>query len=99
MSVGRVARSIGRLVGLVLLAGVSLQLYFLLRIALMTVVDPDARTLEARVLRDGQWVEAGAFDDTAVARIAPFEAIELPIGRLFLPRPPASPDDPEAGER
>ncbi|MBL8303985.1 MAG: monofunctional biosynthetic peptidoglycan transglycosylase, partial [Ideonella sp.] len=34
------ARSIGRLVGLVLLAGVSLQLYFLMRVALMTVVDP-----------------------------------------------------------
>lgn len=63
------------------------------------VVDPDARTLEARVLRDGQWVEAGAFDDTAVARIAPFEAIELPVGRLFLPRPPGNPEGLEDGER
>jgi hypothetical protein len=25
------------------------------------------------------------FDDTATARIAPFDAIELEVGRLFLP--------------
>lgn len=46
MSVGRVARSIGRLVGLVLLAGVSLQLYFLMRVALMTVVDPTSTSFQ-----------------------------------------------------
>jgi hypothetical protein len=50
------------------------------------VVDPQARTLEAFSLVEGQWVDAGSFDDSAVARIPPFDAVELPIGRLFLPR-------------
>lgn len=57
------------------------------------LVDPEARLLEALELRDGHWVELGVFDDTAVARIAPFEAIELPVGRLFLPKKP-SPEAP-----
>lgn len=48
------------------------------------VVDPMARTLEAYALRDGSWVDGGAFDETDMGRIAPFEAIELPVGRLFL---------------
>jgi Uma2 family endonuclease len=50
------------------------------------LVDPEARTLEALTLETGRWVDAGSFDETAVARIAPFESIELPLGRLFLPR-------------
>ncbi len=52
------------------------------------IVDPDARTLEASSLEAGRWVDAGSFDDSETARIAPFEAVELPVGRLFLPRPP-----------
>lgn len=50
------------------------------------LLDPDARTLEVLELRGEQWTEVGAFDDTAVARIAPFEAVEIDVGRLFLPR-------------
>ena len=50
------------------------------------LVDPEARVLEALSLRDGVWVEVGVYDDTALARIAPFEAVELELGRLFLPR-------------
>jgi Uma2 family endonuclease len=51
------------------------------------LVDPHARTLEALRLQrpDGPWVEVGAYDDDSVARIAPFEAIELEVGRLFPP--------------
>lgn len=52
------------------------------------LVDPDARTLEALRLQDGVWVEVGSFDESATARVAPFEAIELEVGRLF---PPPSP--------
>lgn len=51
------------------------------------IVDPLARTLEAFSLEGNRWVEAGSFDELATARIPPFEAVELPIGRLFLPRP------------
>jgi Uma2 family endonuclease len=50
------------------------------------LIDPEARVLEALVLREGTWVEVGVYDETATARIAPFEAIELEVGRLFLPR-------------
>jgi Uma2 family endonuclease len=51
------------------------------------VVDADARTLEAFELAEGRWTLLGAWDEAAVARIPPFADIELPIGRLFLPRP------------
>lgn len=50
------------------------------------LVDPEARVLEALALRDGVWVEVGVYDDSATARIAPFDAIELEVGRLFLPK-------------
>ena len=50
------------------------------------VVDPIARTLDALALRDGAWVEIGVYDEDDVARIAPFDAVELEIGRLFVPR-------------
>lgn len=50
------------------------------------LIDPEARILEALALRDGAWIEVGVHDDTASARIAPFEAVELEVGRLFLPR-------------
>ncbi|MBZ5714492.1 Uma2 family endonuclease [Nannocystis pusilla] len=52
------------------------------------LVDPAERILEAYVLKDSQWLVAGTWDDTAVARVPPFEAVELPVGRLFFPRPP-----------
>lgn len=58
------------------------------------LVDPDARTLEALELRDGRWIDAGTFDDTATARIAPFEAVELAVGRLFLPVTADEPPEP-----
>lgn len=50
------------------------------------LVDPEARTLEALELRDGRWTDVGTYDDGATARIPPFEGVEIPIARLFLPR-------------
>lgn len=50
------------------------------------LIDPEARVLEALALRDGVWVEVGVHDDSATTRIAPFEAIEIELGRLFLPK-------------
>lgn len=50
------------------------------------LIDPNARVLEALMLRDGAWLESGVYDDQSTARIPPFEAIELEVGRLFLPR-------------
>ena len=55
------------------------------------MVDPEARTLEALKLGDdGRWIEVGAWDDGAAARIEPFEAVELEVGQLFLPRAESS---------
>jgi len=50
------------------------------------IVDPVARVLEAFELRDSRWTLIGAYGSKAVVRIPPFEAIELDVGRLFLPR-------------
>lgn len=50
------------------------------------IVDVDARTLEAFELQDGRWVLAGSYDEHAAVAIPPFEAIELEVGRSFLPR-------------
>ncbi|MCC6523027.1 MAG: Uma2 family endonuclease [Polyangiaceae bacterium] len=59
------------------------------------LVDPDARTLEAFELRDGAWVDVGHHDDgEGPVRVPPFEAVEIPIARLFLPRS-ALPEDAE----
>jgi Uma2 family endonuclease len=55
------------------------------------LLDPDTRTLEAFELLDGRWTVVGAYDDSAAVRVPPFEAVELPIGRLFLPRPETPP--------
>ena len=53
------------------------------------IVDPEERTLEAlRLDVDAhEWREVGAYGDDDVARIAPFEAVELEVGRLFFPAP------------
>lgn len=67
------------------------RLYAEQGVAYYWIVDPEARTLEALRLEAGRWVDAGSFDETETARVAPFEAVELPIGRLFLPRPAPSP--------
>lgn len=50
------------------------------------VVDPAARTLEAFSLEKGRWVDAGSFGEEDIARVEPFPSVDLPVGRLFLPR-------------
>jgi Uma2 family endonuclease len=62
------------------------RLYAQAAIPFYWLIDPELRAVEALALRDGVWVELGVLDDTATARIAPFDAIELEIGRLFLPK-------------
>ncbi len=52
------------------------------------LIDPAARTLEALALEGGRWVVVGAHDATAVVRVPPFDAVELPLGRLFPPDVP-----------
>lgn len=52
------------------------------------IVDLESRTLEAWEARDGAWVRLGAWTEDDAARIPPFDAVELRIGRLFPPPPP-----------
>jgi hypothetical protein len=56
------------------------------------IADPASRTLETyRLDPDARaWVDSGAFDGAACARIAPFEAVELDLARVF-PPPPKEP--------
>ncbi|MBZ0115741.1 MAG: Uma2 family endonuclease [Sandaracinaceae bacterium] len=49
------------------------------------VIDPAARTLEAFVLESDGWKLRGSWAHDATARIPPFDAIELEVGRLFPP--------------
>ncbi|KAA0254085.1 Uma2 family endonuclease [Acidobacteria bacterium ACD] len=49
------------------------------------IVNPADRTLEAWQAADGRWLRLGAWAEGDRARIAPFEAVELDVGRLFPP--------------
>lgn len=66
--------------------GIKRDLYARSGIPYYWLIDAEARLLEAFELRDGRWSLVGTYDDSSVARIEPFAAIELPVGRLFLPR-------------
>ena len=49
------------------------------------IVDPLARTLEAFALTDaGRWLRLGAWGDDARVAIAPFDAVTLSLGDLWL---------------
>ncbi|HNX49203.1 MAG TPA: Uma2 family endonuclease [Thermoanaerobaculaceae bacterium] len=56
------------------------------------LVDIESCMLEAWEARDGAWVRLGAWTEDDSARISPFDAVELRIGRLFPPAPPHPPD-------
>ena len=54
-------------------------------VAHLWIADPDARVLEAWANQGGAWVSLGAWGDGHRARIPPFEAVELDVGKLFTP--------------
>ena len=68
------------------------QLYARHGVPYYWLVNPAERVLEAYVLDGAQWRIGGTYDDTALARVPPFDAIELPVGRLFPPLPPPRAD-------
>jgi Uma2 family endonuclease len=47
------------------------------------LIDPELRTLEVFALEAGRWVLLQVFRDDACIRAAPFDAVELPIARLW----------------
>jgi Uma2 family endonuclease len=55
------------------------------------LVDPEARAIEALRLVEGRWLELGVFGDGDRVCIEPFEAVEIDVSRLFLPRPNDAP--------
>jgi Uma2 family endonuclease len=62
------------------------RLYALHGVRWYWLVDPVDRVLDAFELRDGLWVNVGVYDETDTARVPPFDAVELPMPRVFLPR-------------
>ncbi|MCP3098293.1 Uma2 family endonuclease [Myxococcus sp. K15C18031901] len=48
------------------------------------LIDPEARTLEAYLGDGRQWVELGTYSGNERVRVAPFEALELELGVLWL---------------
>ena len=65
------------------------SLYLRTGVPHLWLVDPDARILEAFEAKAGAWLRLGGWSDGDGARIAPFDAIELDVGRLFPPEEPA----------
>jgi Uma2 family endonuclease len=63
--------------------GRKLRIYAEAGVAHAWLVQPSQRTLEVLRLRDGVWTIVGVWDDAAVVRVEPFEAIELELGRLW----------------
>jgi Uma2 family endonuclease len=61
------------------------RLYARHRVPYYWLVDPQTRTLEALRLDGELWVETGSWGEGDVARVEPFDAIELDVGRLFVP--------------
>ena len=50
-------------------------------------VDPDARTLEAFKLRDGQWCLIASLSGDDAVSVPPFEAISFDLSGLWIPEP------------
>jgi hypothetical protein len=66
----------------------KLRIYAAAGVAHAWLVTRADRTLEVLRLRDGTWTIVGVWEDAAIVRAEPFEAIELDLGRLW-PEPPA----------
>jgi len=74
--------------------GRKLRTYASARVPHAWLVKPTDRTLEVLRLQDGAWTILGVWEDSALVRVQPFEAIELELARLW--PDPAAPE-PDAG--
>jgi Uma2 family endonuclease len=63
---------------------IKMPVYAQYGVAFLWLVDPLARTLEAYALRDGRWTVIGQFQDDDRASVAPFEAVALDLGELWV---------------
>ncbi|HYO76852.1 MAG TPA: Uma2 family endonuclease [Thermoanaerobaculia bacterium] len=67
----------------------KLPAYARSEVAYAWIVDPIQRFVEAFRLVNGRWVLLGTYG-AEVARIEPFDAIEIPLGTLWMPEASAS---------
>ncbi len=63
---------------------IKMPLYAHYGVAYLWLIDPDRRLLEAYVLEDGQWRLLGEFRDQSSVAVAPFEAVTLALGDLWV---------------
>jgi len=77
--------------------GKKLKAYAAAGVTYAWLVKPSDRTLEVFRLREGAWTIVAVWEDTAVVRAEPFEAIELELGRLWADPTPPAPSSPDAG--
>jgi Uma2 family endonuclease len=77
--------------------GKKLKAYAAAGVAHAWLVKPSDHTLEVLRLREGAWTIVAVWEDTAVVRAEPFEAIELELGRLWADPPPPAPSSADAG--
>jgi Uma2 family endonuclease len=47
------------------------------------IVDPVAERIDVYRASDREWLEAGAFEGPGLARLAPFEEVELELAPLW----------------
>ena len=70
----------------------KMAIYAALGVSYAWIVDPDAQVVESYQLIDGRWTVAAAEGGAETVRLPPFDAVELDIGRWWLPEEPASTD-------
>jgi Uma2 family endonuclease len=61
----------------------KLRVYAEADVAHAWLVKPTDRTLEVLRLRDGAWTIVAVWEDAALVRAEPFEAVDLELGRLW----------------
>jgi Uma2 family endonuclease len=71
--------------------GRKLRVYAAAGVAHAWLVKPSDRTLEVLRLREGAWTLVGVWEDAAVIRVEPFDALDLELGRLWADWPSSSP--------
>ena len=64
--------------------GRKLDVYAAEGVEYVWLIDPDAQSLEAFVLREGLWARLGAWAGEETPRAQPFDAIELPMRYLWM---------------
>ena len=64
--------------------GAKLRIYARENVSHAWLVDPLRQSLEVLALETGKWIEVALHEGSARARVAPFDAIELDLGSLWI---------------